>query len=72
MKKTNKIDKLDLPEDVRVNPHKVRIHNLLTGVRGLDDILGGGVPQFSFNVIAGPPGCGATFSPPTVQFRLVG
>lgn len=60
MKKTSKIDKLDLPEDVRVNPNKVRIRKLLTGVRGLDDILGGGVPQFSFNVIAGPPGCGKT------------
>ena len=60
MKKTNKIDKLDLPEDVRVKPNKVRIHKLLTGVRGLDDILGGGIPQFSFNVIAGPPGCGKT------------
>jgi circadian clock protein KaiC len=36
------------------------IHNLPTGVRGLDDILGGGIPEFSFNVIAGTPGCGKT------------
>ena len=31
-----------------------------TGVRGLDDILGGGIPEFSFNIIAGTPGCGKT------------
>ncbi len=29
-------------------------------MRGLDDILGGGIPEFSFNVIAGTPGCGKT------------
>jgi predicted ATP-dependent serine protease len=34
--------------------------DLPTGVRGLDDILGGGIPEFSFNVIAGTPGCGKT------------
>ena len=39
---------------------KVRINKLSTGVRGLDDILGGGVPEFSLNVVAGPPGCGKT------------
>src|SRR5271168_3231367 len=39
---------------------KVRIHNLPTGVRGLDEILGGGIPEYSFNVIAGTPGCGKT------------
>jgi circadian clock protein KaiC len=41
-------------------PAKVRIQQLSTGVRGLDDILGGGVPEFSLNVLAGPPGCGKT------------
>jgi circadian clock protein KaiC len=39
---------------------KVAIHKLLTGVRGLDDLLGGGIPEFSFNLIAGTPGCGKT------------
>ena len=39
---------------------KVTIHKMPTGVRGLDDILGGGIPEFSFNVIAGTPGCGKT------------
>jgi circadian clock protein KaiC len=39
---------------------KVTIRKLPTGVRGLDDILGGGIPEFSFNVIAGRPGSGKT------------
>lgn len=41
-------------------PAKVRIRQLPTGVRGLDDILGGGLPEFSFNILAGAPGCGKT------------
>lgn len=43
-------------------PHfpKVTIRRLPTGVRGLDDILGGGLPEYSFNIIAGAPGCGKT------------
>jgi circadian clock protein KaiC len=36
-------------------PTKVTIRQLPTGVRGLDEILGGGIPEFSFNIIAGPP-----------------
>jgi circadian clock protein KaiC len=39
---------------------KVIIRKLPTGVRGLDEILGGGIPEFSFNIIAGTPGCGKT------------
>ena len=38
----------------------VTIQKLPTGVRGLDDIVGGGIPEFSFNIIAGTPGCGKT------------
>jgi circadian clock protein KaiC len=41
-------------------PEKVAIRKLPSGVRGLDDILGGGIPEFSFNVIAATPGCGKT------------
>ena len=41
-------------------PPKVTINKLPTGVRGLDDILGGGIPEFSFNLIGGSPGCGKT------------
>ncbi|MGI4757669.1 MAG: ATPase domain-containing protein [Janthinobacterium lividum] len=40
--------------------NKVKIAKLPTGVPGLDEILGGGVPEFSFNIIAGAPGCGKT------------
>src|SRR5688572_18407585 len=39
---------------------KVRIQKIPSGVRGLDEILGGGIPEFSFNIIAGAPGCGKT------------
>lgn len=39
---------------------KVTINQLASGVPGLDDILGGGIPEFSFNIIAGSPGCGKT------------
>jgi circadian clock protein KaiC len=38
----------------------VRIRKLSTGIQGLDTVLGGGVPEFSFNLIAGGPGCGKT------------
>jgi len=39
---------------------KVTINKLPTGVPGLDEILGGGLPEFSFNIIAGAPGSGKT------------
>jgi circadian clock protein KaiC len=41
-------------------PTKVAIRQLPSGVRGLDEILGGGIPEYSFNVIAASPGCGKT------------
>src|SRR5688572_13323915 len=41
-------------------PPKVTIRRIPTGVRGLDEILGGGLPEFSFNIIAGMPGSGKT------------
>src|ERR1700682_1344946 len=39
---------------------RVKINRLPTGVPGLDEILGGGLPEFSFNIDAGAPGCGKT------------
>lgn len=39
---------------------KVAIRKIPTGVPGLDEILGGGMPEFSFNLISGAPGCGKT------------
>lgn len=38
----------------------VIIRKLPTGVPGLDEILGGGLPEYSFNIIAGAPGGGKT------------
>ena len=38
----------------------VIIKKLTTGVPGLDEILGGGLPEYSFNIIAGAPGGGKT------------
>jgi len=48
------------PASAERRPAKVTINKLPTGVRGLDEILGGGIPEFSFNIIAGSPGCGKT------------
>ena len=39
---------------------RVEITKIPSGVPGMDEILGGGFPQFSFNIIAGSPGCGKT------------
>ncbi|MDB5309416.1 MAG: putative circadian clock protein KaiC [Gemmataceae bacterium] len=39
---------------------RVTIRKLPTGVPGLDEILGGGLPEYSFNIIAGAPGGGKT------------
>ncbi len=36
--------------------NKVTINKLLTGVPGLDEIVGGGLPEYSFNIIARAPG----------------
>src|SRR5919106_1307297 len=38
----------------------VKIHRLPSGVSKLDDILGGGWPEYSFNLIVGEPGSGKT------------
>ncbi len=49
---------------------RVAIHQLRTGVPGLDQILGGGLPEFSFNVIAGAPGAGKTTLAQQIMFAL--
>ena len=48
----------------------VMINRLTTGVPGLDEVLGGGLPEFSFNLIAGPPGCGKTTLAHQMMFAL--
>ncbi|MDO8793135.1 MAG: ATPase domain-containing protein [Vicinamibacterales bacterium] len=49
---------------------RVAIRQLATGVPGLDQILGGGLPEFSFNVIAGAPGSGKTTLAQQIMFAL--
>jgi circadian clock protein KaiC len=48
----------------------VTINRLSTRVPGLDDVLGGGLPEFSFNLIAGPPGCGKTTLAHQLMFSI--
>lgn len=47
---------------------KVEIRRLSTGVPGMDEILGGGLPEFSFTIVAGSPGCGKTTLAHQVMF----
>src|SRR5436305_4163872 len=49
---------------------RVTIPLLPTGVPGLDDVLGGGLPEFSCNLITGPPGAGKTTLAQQVMFAL--
>ena len=49
---------------------KLRIRRLPTGVPGLDNLLGGGLPEFSFNLIAGTPGSGKTTLAHQIMFSL--
>ena len=51
---------------------RVAIRRLPTGVPGLDQILGGGLPEFSFNLIAGTPGAGKTTLAQQIMFALSG
>lgn len=50
--------------------NKVNIRRLSTGVPGLDNLLGGGLPEFSFNLIAGTPGSGKTTLAHQIMFSL--
>ena len=49
---------------------KVVIRRLPTGVPGLDELLGGGLAEFSFNLIAGAPGSGKTTLAHQIMFAL--
>jgi circadian clock protein KaiC len=63
---------------------RTALHKLPTGIDKLDLILGGGIPEFSFNVIMGVPGSGkttlahqivfanATEESPAVYFTVLG
>src|SRR4029077_12225433 len=60
MKLKNNGTRFKLPKAALSKPGKATIRKLPTGVRGLDEIMGGGIPEFSLNMIAGMPGCGKT------------
>ncbi|HEX5726515.1 MAG TPA: ATPase domain-containing protein [Longimicrobiaceae bacterium] len=47
---------------------RVVIRQLPTGVPGLDAVMGGGIPEYSFNLIAGEPGGGKTTLAHQVMF----
>src|SRR6188474_1780556 len=63
---------------------RVIIRQLPTGVPGLDEILGGGLTEYSSNNVAGAPGCGktplahqfafanASYEPPVLYFTNLG
>lgn len=84
MKKSTSGARTTPPKHAPTQAGKVVIRSVPTGVRGLDDILGGGIPEFSFNIIAGSPGCGkttlahqivfanATASKPALYFTVLG
>ena len=49
---------------------KAAIRRLATGVPGLDVVFGGGIPELSFTLIAGPVGSGKTTLAHQVMFGL--
>jgi len=51
---------------------KVTLGKLSTGVPGLDVLLGGGLSEFSFTLIAGAPGSGKTTLAHQIMFALAG
>ena len=56
------------PRTQRDARKRVTIRQLATGVAGLDDVLGGGIPEYSFNMIAGAPGTGKTTMAEQIMF----
>src|SRR5471032_2543217 len=50
--------------------NKVNIQRLASGVPGLDELLGGGIHEFSFNLLAGTPGSGKTTMAHQIMFSL--
>jgi len=51
--------------------NKVLIRRLITHIPGFDVLLGGGIPEFSLNLIAGEPGSGKTTLAHQIMFALV-
>ena len=51
-------------------PRRAQIRKLITNVPGFDEVLGGGLPEFSFVLLAGDPGTGKTTLAHQVMFAL--
>jgi len=51
---------------------RVPIRALPSGVPGFDEVLGGGIPEFSLTLIVGGPGCGKTTLGHQVMFANAG
>jgi circadian clock protein KaiC len=49
---------------------RVRIKRLVSAIPGFDELMGGGVPEFSFNLIAGTPGSGKTTLAHQLMFTI--
>jgi circadian clock protein KaiC len=60
----------DTVQRIISTPDGVDIRELRTGVPGLDEVLGGGIPEYSFNLIAGAPGTGKTTLSQQIMFAL--
>jgi len=58
------------PTDLTTTVYRVIINKLATCVPGLDEVLGGGLPEYSFNLIAGAPGTGKTTLSQQLMFAL--
>lgn len=50
----------------------ISIESLPTGIPGLDEVLGGGIPEYSFNLVAGDPGSGKTTLVQQIMFANAG
>jgi circadian clock protein KaiC len=50
------------------DPERNPIRSLPSGVPGFDTVVGGGLPEFSFNLIAGGPGSGKTILAHQIMF----
>jgi len=51
--------------------HRRDVARIQTGIRNLDELLGGGLPKGSVTVLGGPPGAGKTILAQQICFHGV-